>query len=346
MEKSINFKKFNMFYISQSRKFLMGISALWIMLYHSEIAFSRVDNGGFFHFLYILDYHVYLIKSLGQTGVDIFLFLSAIGLFFSLNKEEDLLSFYKKRIIRILPTFLVFGLIYELLTFVSLKESILYLSGLNFILYGKRRYWYVFLAVLTYAIYPFLHRLEKNKGRWIYLFFICLSVLFNWFLSICFPSLFNNIEIALRRIPVFLFGCFCAKDVKNQKEYNAFILLFFLIVFLSSYLYLVGQEYNITVFYRYVNSLFAFSFIILVSYLYVCLSDTFILKKIALLIEKCGNYSLEFYIGFDIALLLVKRITQSEKTISVALLSFVLCLIMCYVIKKCLIDKMVIGRKI
>ena len=322
----------------------MGLSALWIVLYHSEIAFTQTDGEGLAHILYILDYHIYLIKSLGQTGVDIFLFLSAIGLFFSLNKDENISSFYKKRLIRILPSFLILSLIYELLTFTSLKESIFNILGINFILNGKRRYWYVFLALLTYAVYPLLYKFEKKRGRWIYPCLMGITIAFNWLLSISCPSLFSNIEIALRRIPVFLLGCFVAEDVKQKKEVSMFILLFALLLLSGSFVYLSSKEDVITVLYRYINSLFAFSIIILVSYLYELLGKTVLLNRITELIEKCGNYTLEYYIGFDISIFVVKNLMHKEKTVDVALLAFVLCVILSYLVKKIINDRIISKR--
>lgn len=323
----------------------MGLASLWIILYHSDIAFTQTDGGGIAHFFYILDYNIYLIKSLGQTGVDIFLFLSAVGLFFSLSKDEDLLSFYKKRIGRIIPTYLLLGFIYELLTFASLKESLFSLLGINFILFGKRRYWYVFLALFTYAVYPFLYKLEKKKGRWIYFVFIGLSILCNGLLSFFFPALFNNIEIALRRLPIFLLGCYFAKEIKDRKEYSAFLLVFIVFGLFLSFKYLVSQEYTITTIYRYVNGIYAFTIIILLSYFYDFLHNSVILNKITSLIEKCGNYTLEYYIGFDIALLIVKTVTQKEKTAGVAFLSFIVCAVFSYIIKNYIIDKLLLERK-
>ena len=47
--------------------------------------------------------------ALGSSGVEIFLFLSGMGLFYSLSGDPRLSEFYRKRLTRILPAYLVLG---------------------------------------------------------------------------------------------------------------------------------------------------------------------------------------------------------------------------------------------
>ena len=67
--------------ISIFRRELMGIAILWIMLRHLPI------SSGYY---YVLDY----LMNLGYGGVDMFLFLSGFGLFFSMKKDSRIGSFY------------------------------------------------------------------------------------------------------------------------------------------------------------------------------------------------------------------------------------------------------------
>ena len=73
--------------ISTFRSELMGWSILWIMMLH--FTFNQIKPLGF-------------IAQYGFAGVDIFLFVSGFGLFYSLNKDHNLVSFYRKRLLRIL----------------------------------------------------------------------------------------------------------------------------------------------------------------------------------------------------------------------------------------------------
>lgn len=80
--------------LSQYRQSLMGFAILWVFMLHTgEIGNPLWDS----------------ISSWGWSGVDMFLFLSAIGLCYSLNKDGNLgiIAFYKRRAIRILPPWLL-----------------------------------------------------------------------------------------------------------------------------------------------------------------------------------------------------------------------------------------------
>ena len=100
------FEKQNVIYnsIALRRKELMGIAILSVILYHwfSWCKYGYLDM---FHYLYI--------------GVDVFLLLSGFGLCFSYNKC-NLPRFYRRRLLRVFPLFVVFNLF---LFLVSLKSA-------------------------------------------------------------------------------------------------------------------------------------------------------------------------------------------------------------------------------
>ena len=85
--------------ISDNRAFLMGISILSIMLFHQSWIWGWNPFFAFFH-LY------------GNWGVDVFFFVSGFGLYYSLKKDGNVLSFYKRRITRIMPLCVVCGLLH------------------------------------------------------------------------------------------------------------------------------------------------------------------------------------------------------------------------------------------
>ena len=69
--------KFSLQDISTYRKALMGVAMLWIVFYH-------------------FGFHTPIISHLtrfGYTGVDIFMFLSGFGLFYSLQKKQGLSNY-------------------------------------------------------------------------------------------------------------------------------------------------------------------------------------------------------------------------------------------------------------
>lgn len=79
--------------INKWRSELMGIAILWIVLFHSQL---------------ILPYGLETVKTIGYGGVDIFLLLSGCGIYYSLHKSRDMISFYVRRIKRIFPAYLPF----------------------------------------------------------------------------------------------------------------------------------------------------------------------------------------------------------------------------------------------
>ena len=108
-------KKWSLYNISLARGVLMGVSALLIAFFH---CYSYKFSSG-----WLGDILLFMRKT-GNIGVDIFLILSAIGLYFSFSKDDNLIKFYKKRVIRILPSFFIVGSIYYIYRGVGVKDFI------------------------------------------------------------------------------------------------------------------------------------------------------------------------------------------------------------------------------
>ena len=72
--------------ISRYRSELMGAAMLFIILFHVPLDRSNEFFG---------------LRRCGNVGVDMFLFLSGIGLWFSWVKNPSVWQFYKRRLLRI-----------------------------------------------------------------------------------------------------------------------------------------------------------------------------------------------------------------------------------------------------
>ena len=79
--------------LKKYRGALIGLTMLWIMFYHSDI----IINNSILRF----------IKDLGFGGVDILLICSGFGIAHSL-KNNDVTDFFKRRVVRIYPTYFFF----------------------------------------------------------------------------------------------------------------------------------------------------------------------------------------------------------------------------------------------
>jgi peptidoglycan/LPS O-acetylase OafA/YrhL len=81
--------------ITQYRMPLMGLAAIWIVIYHS-FSFGPGFLGSILQFF----------RSIGYFGVDIFFFLSGLGLMMGWYKKRySLKAFYMRRFLRIMPAY-------------------------------------------------------------------------------------------------------------------------------------------------------------------------------------------------------------------------------------------------
>lgn len=226
--------------ISKYRSALMGFSILWIYFYH----YHGLQLGG------IIGRIVDAFLSVGWIGVDIFLFLSAIGCCFSLSKDTDTFRFYKRRVLRIIPTwwffltfFLVIAYVRQTVVPENISDFCLYYSGIGWWLNGlfetpRQVYyeWYVPTLLLFYTAVPLLF---KRNIRTLQLMFF-LTTLFSVFLS--YYGILSSIYWSYQRIPVFILGVLFGKwmitgNIK-YKKFDIWLLVFILgsLVFLIVWL--------------------------------------------------------------------------------------------------------------
>lgn len=198
--------------ISKHRSAVMGFAAVIIMLFH------------FFPCLYG-DLHIPVISSLllrGNIGVDIFLFLSGIGLYSSMSKDSSPLPFYQKRIRRVFIPALVISLPYWIGTdFLFLHKGLpAFLedwSGLSYWTKGNGTVWYISLILVLYLFYPAIFRLTKDfVPKMLCLLGIVYAAVIAAFLFV--PDAFALREAALTRIPVFLIGSLTGEMLLAQPE--------------------------------------------------------------------------------------------------------------------------------
>lgn len=215
--------------LSTYRTQLMGIATLMIIICHVNA------------------YHVLLPSSLaslfrwGNWGVDIFLFLSGLGLYFSLCKnklctKDDFISFYKKRFYRIIIpywiTYLPYCLVFTLLGRYSYGDSLLCLSTLEYWLF-HRGAWFVSMIFILYIFAPFLYKILSNKYKWL----IALGIIIVLIILCNIPvqdhsssSILYNIQWAFNRVPCFIIGIAIGCSCKNGKQITASQVLLFSLV--------------------------------------------------------------------------------------------------------------------
>lgn len=186
--------------VNTHRSSIMGIAILSIILFHQP--FTSVIPINVFH-------------NYGHWGVEIFLFLSGMGMVNSLRRKDGIGHFYKRRFIRLFPACILLGTLKYVLYSVSpdlqlLKEGLHlgWWSCLSFDL------WYIDAIIFYYTITPILYSgLEKYS---------CLSLAIV-FLVCVFNQMFigpiagknwaTPLGLAnwiLSRLPVFTIGMYVA----------------------------------------------------------------------------------------------------------------------------------------
>ena len=189
----------------QNRKFLMGFAALWVMFYHSMFGMPGP----------VLAH----IKLLGFVGADIFLFLSGIGCYHSMqnNFQSD---FLRHRIIKTMPTYYIYILPFIVYKAVAVHVPIRCLIG-NLTVFnplnpnGVYIVWYVCVMWVCYLLAPWLNEFIGRHSWRRDLQLLALLVLFAPTMA-CSGS---PIMISTR-IPVFYLGMLHACDEERQRLYT------------------------------------------------------------------------------------------------------------------------------
>lgn len=223
--------------ISKYRTQLMGLAILWIVFFHTQVTVS----------LPILLF----IKNIGFGGVDVFIFLSGLGVYYSLDKKTTIKQFYKRRILRILPYYIpvviVVSLFYYYEGVYSLKGVVANVLMLSYWLDLKDRFdWYIPSILLLYLFAPLFYSFIAKNNKKIIVLFILLGII------VC--GLIMNTSYAyligfFARVPLFIIGMYYAhyseknKSIKMGKKSQVFLFLYMILGFTFLF-YLYGLVEN------------------------------------------------------------------------------------------------------
>ena len=197
--------KLNYSLISKYRAVLMGLAIILVMFCHLDVA---QDHNNIAATPLARALHVFTVS------VDIFLFLSGVGLYYSYSKKKkSYISFEKRRLARILPYYLIIGgstyIIYDLV--MNHFDVWKVLSDILFITWfrdGQTWYWYILAIIVFYLMFPVFYMLVNSKHG---LLKTLLFSLFWWTLVEVICYLFPNavsFKVALARLPIFVIGIY------------------------------------------------------------------------------------------------------------------------------------------
>ncbi len=226
---------------SKHRTSLMGISALIILVHH--------------YLTNIMDKPY----KFGAIGVDVFMFLMGIGLYFSLykgTKNKSLLkeipAYFFRRFKKIFPVFAVFLVSFGLWKYsnggFSLKDFFLNLSFTGYwtLPYGKYFNWFVsgilFFYLLSPVLFLFFHK-SKSKMLCSALIFAVLSVLVFLMRKNSEGDINRTLIMVVRLIPLsfgMLFGSYC-KEQPSEKEKRVVLISFGAVFIIGVALYILNN---------------------------------------------------------------------------------------------------------
>ncbi len=294
----------NYYILSKYRTELMGIAAILVIIAHSNMMISYWD------------FSVALYYVLGQAniGVDIFFFLSGIGLYFSFsNKKYNFKQYYVKRILNVYVIYLLIAfplMLFHAIRFGStVADFFLDWSGISFYLgrqyvYKNHGGWYVMFIMVLYLIYPLIFKVqkyfEKKKTDLFFLIVvIALYIAFCSFFLVKYESVFMRYEVALTRIPIFLIGSYIGKLTYNKEKFGIgtyiTIVLGIAVSLLLAYLNLpfISSRFNKTL------------MAVALCLIYCMLRSVFNFSIIIKLFSFIGKMSLEVYLTHGLANILL-----------------------------------------
>lgn len=214
--------------ISRFRAEQMGAAMLFVILFH--VALDRGDP-------------FYGLRRCGNVGVDIFLFLSGVGLWFSWVKTPDVLRFYRRRLLRIVPTWIVVATAFYLPDYLGARRfshSIVDLIGditinWDFWLHDELTFWYVPAIMALYLVAPWYMRLVQSRPvyRWLPLLMVIWCVMVQWVLPI--HHAVGHIEIFWSRVPIFFIGINFGEMVRTRRQLSSDAVWLLLITFLMTF---------------------------------------------------------------------------------------------------------------
>lgn len=230
--------------LSKYRGELMGLAMIFVVLFH-----VGMPQSNFF----------YPLRRLGNVGVDMFLFVSGIGLWFSwthsrLGKKLDgigamdiksaVIRFFKNRYRRIYPVWLIVAAIFYICRYIegkggaatpdvpNLIANILF--NWSFWRVDDLTFWYVPATMMLYIFAPWYMELIRKSPtfRWLPIAFILLAAMVQYV-----PLLHDNVghlEIFFSRIPIFFIGINAGKWVMEKRELERGSIWMAIIVFIMS----------------------------------------------------------------------------------------------------------------
>lgn len=196
--------------ISKYRNAVMGLAIVDVMLGHwFGISQTSADN--------ILLRLISIIPALVSTQG--FLFMSGYGMYYSLSRNGDTLSFYKRRLDRMILPFVLMALPYFLFRLcfegISVWQFLGYVTSVAYWTEGNYcGMWYVAVSVVLYLLCPVLYPLffwRKSfvRATSVLVVLLAVAVGLNHYLYACANDYYQLFVNGIERYYMFFVGMYC-----------------------------------------------------------------------------------------------------------------------------------------
>lgn len=301
--------KYDWSYLSKYRNSIYGIAIILIIAFHYFILVQKTEG------IFATIARVYSF-TIGSVGVDIFMIMSGVCLFYSLKRNPNVLEFYKKRCKRIIVPYIIVSFMFWYIRDIALeplgtKRLIKDMTFYTFFTEGDRSLWYILAIMIVYLIYPLLFKIYdslKKNSEIVTLLLICVVIGFNYLIDFYNADIYDNIEIMLERFPAAVLGAYLGKRVYNKEKIKLMDMgIVIVCVIINTIIDITRvcdiREVGMRVV-RYTQIARGVVFIFLI----VFIVDKISKKKIVEILNKIGEYSLELYLVHVTVLSVFKKI--------------------------------------
>ncbi|MBE5935964.1 MAG: acyltransferase [Lachnospiraceae bacterium] len=290
-------KRLNWGTLSEYRNVIYGLSCISIILFHYATTVPEGTN--------LKSMLAYVFKGVvGSIGVEIFILMSGICMYFSFKSNSSVMDFYRKRFIRlIIPFILIVFPFYFYKDIImangDIKRVLYDLSYASFFTEGNISVWYILCIAIMYLMYPGLYKTFEKYDKYRHAMLAILlgaAIAVNLIIYAISPVVFVRIEIMTMRLPIYIIGVYLGKKVYEKAKFTKSEIGIFIVGIAIKLLidYLRYLE-TITIPYfliRYVN----LNSSLVILGLTLILLAIFKVNKNSRILVKCGALSLELYL--------------------------------------------------
>lgn len=317
--------------ISKYRSSLMGIAMLSVFLFHSMGDWMPP--------------FIHNIAANGAVGVDVFLFLSAMGLTYSITKNPSVMAFYKRRVWRIMPTYwlvmsCVYLFVFALMVVHIMPESYYpiprngwqivqaYTTLGYWMKDGIYYLWYIPAILLLYLLFPFIHKIFM-VSKWTYVLAFVPAIV----IAFAHPNIAWYHNCLLYRVGIFLWGgIFTIEFLQKNREIKSSWV--FLTGGVALLFYLVRMELDMGMFNRLLEEPL---FFVTLPCILVCMTWWCKYRIFEMSTAFVGKISLEFYLIHEFVMRFMETISNVIITMSPMLqkmMTLVVSLVLAYCVHR------------